>query len=74
MCVDEWYFPFLAGVGGNLVAVQSSRISTGLHKSGSPLGKLPKQEEFRYHGILRTFGCSKCPISLSVVCVSMVIM
>ena len=33
--------PVINGVGGNLVAVQASRISTQLHSSGSPLGQLP---------------------------------
>ncbi|KAG0719862.1 Solute carrier family 41 member 1 [Chionoecetes opilio] len=33
--------PVINGVGGNLVAVQASRISTALHAAG-PLGKLPK--------------------------------
>ena len=45
------------GVGGNLVAVQASRISTALHKAGSP-GKLSSDSSERYHGPLRTF-CSK---------------
>ena len=35
------YQPVINGVGGNLVAVQASRISTSLHQSSS-LGKLPK--------------------------------
>ena len=30
------------GVGGNLVAVQASRISTSLHQSGTTLGQLPE--------------------------------
>lgn len=33
--------PVINGVGGNLVAVQSSRISTALH-AAAPLGKMPK--------------------------------
>ena len=37
--------PVFNGVGGNLVAVQASRISTYLHSSDSPLGVLPKNEE-----------------------------
>lgn len=32
--------PVINGVGGNLVAVQASRLSTSLHKSGKP-GQLP---------------------------------
>lgn len=34
------FHPVICGVGGNLVAVQASRLSTHLHKSG-PLGLLP---------------------------------
>lgn len=34
------YQPVINGVGGNLVAVQASRISTSLHKE-SYLGKMP---------------------------------
>nr|XP_053638471.1 solute carrier family 41 member 1-like isoform X2 [Cherax quadricarinatus] len=33
--------PVINGVGGNLVAVQASRISTALH-AAAPLGKMPK--------------------------------
>ncbi|XP_046405170.1 solute carrier family 41 member 1-like [Ischnura elegans] len=36
--------PVINGVGGNLVAVQASRISTALHKYGR-IGKLPPQYE-----------------------------
>jgi len=36
--------PVINGVGGNLVAVQASRISTALH-SVAPLGKLPKFDD-----------------------------
>ena len=38
-------------MGGNLVAIQSSRISTSLHKASRP-GKLPS---FAIH------GCPNCP-------------
>lgn len=34
--------PVMNGVGGNLVAVQASRISTSLHQSGTTLGQLPE--------------------------------
>ena len=43
--------PVMNGVGGNLVAVQASRISTSLHQSGSSLGRLPRRAlngEFRF--------------------------
>lgn len=35
------FAPVINGVGGNFVAVQASRISTFLHRSGYPLGSLP---------------------------------
>lgn len=35
--LDMTFF-FLPGVGGNLVAVQASRISTYLHMNGLPMG------------------------------------
>ncbi|XP_078493323.1 solute carrier family 41 member 1-like [Ciona intestinalis] len=38
------FAPVINGVGGNLVAVQASRISTHLHSSGLPLGTLPPSE------------------------------
>ena len=41
------------------MAVQSSRISTSLHSSGSKLGELPTGGEYQYYGILRSFGASK---------------
>lgn len=36
------FAPIINGVGGNLVAIQASRISTYLHTSGCLLGTLPK--------------------------------
>lgn len=66
------YSPIINGVGGNLVAVQASRISTALHKAGSP-GKLSSDSSERYHGPLRTF-CSKSQHSkTAMVLVGMVI-
>ena len=47
------------GVGGNLVAVQASRISTSLHSSGSELGELPSGGEYQYRGLLQSFGASE---------------
>jgi len=35
------FSPVINGVGGNLVAIQSSRISTQLHQSGVGVGRLP---------------------------------
>ena len=36
--------PVIYGVGGNLAGVESSRLSTHLHKNGE-FGRLPAQEE-----------------------------
>ena len=49
------YSPVINGVGGNLVAVQASRLSTSLHQGSSP-GQSIRQEH-QYHGVLATF-CS----------------
>lgn len=38
------FSPVINGVGGNLVAVQASRISTQLHSSGSAIGSLPPSQ------------------------------
>ena len=38
--------PVINGVGGNLVAVQASRISTELHRSGRP-GQPPPADQSR---------------------------
>lgn len=35
------FWSCVTGVGGNLVAVQASRITTSLHMSGSKPGRLP---------------------------------
>jgi len=34
------YSPVMNGIGGNLVAIQASRISTSLHQSGCPVGSI----------------------------------
>lgn len=47
-----YLFLFSSGVGGNLVAVQASRLSTFLHQRGRP-GKMPKGVKFK--GCLDTF-------------------
>lgn len=59
--VSRWkgiaiYSPIINGVGGNLVAVQASRISTSLHQIGSP-GQAITAPSHSYHGIHRTFFC-----------------
>lgn len=46
------YNPVINGVGGNLVAVQASRISTSLHREGKP-GKL--SDGFGFKGFINTF-------------------
>lgn len=55
--VDKYYgiavfSPVMNGVGGNLVAVQASRLSTGLHQLGKP-GQV--QEKSKFHGCVDTF-------------------
>ena len=64
--------PVMNGVGGNLVAVQASRISTSLHQSGSSLGRLPRRAlngKFRFLRRLTRpfllFACQKCPCNSS---------
>lgn len=44
--------PVMNGVGGNLVAVQASRLSTALHQLGKP-GQA--QEKSKFHGCIDTF-------------------
>lgn len=46
------FSPVINGVGGNLVAVQASRLSTGLHQLGKP-GEV--QEKSKFHGCIDTF-------------------
>lgn len=50
-CFDELFLSFYSGVGGNLVAVQASRIATALHKEVSP-GVLPDSTNY---GCITTF-------------------
>ena len=52
------FVPIINGVGGNLVAVQASRISTFLHASRYPLGELPKSEKLGCLSPCRTFSSS----------------
>ncbi|KAI6211763.1 hypothetical protein M3Y96_00469000 [Aphelenchoides besseyi] len=51
--------PVINGVGGNLVAVQASRISTYLHRFGKP-GVLPANSVRVYFNPLRTFALRGC--------------
>lgn len=46
------FSPVMNGVGGNLVAVQASRLSTALHQLGKP-GQA--QEKSKFHGCIDTF-------------------
>lgn len=46
------FSPVMNGVGGNLVAVQASRLSTGLHQLGKP-GE--PQDSSKFHGCIDTF-------------------
>lgn len=55
--VDKFYGiavfnPVMNGVGGNLVAVQASRLSTALHQLGKP-GQA--QEKSQFYGCIDTF-------------------
>ena len=55
--VDKFYGiavfnPVMNGVGGNLVAVQASRLSTALHQLGKP-GQA--QEKSKFYGCIDTF-------------------
>ena len=52
-------YHILAGVGGNLVAVQASRISTSLHSTNLKLGEMPTSGKFTYNGFLGGFKCSE---------------
>nr|CAB3266281.1 solute carrier family 41 member 1-like [Phallusia mammillata] len=57
------FAPVINGVGGNLVAVQASRISTYLHTSGLPLGVLPACEKPGCISPCHTFCSSDNPHS-----------
>ena len=59
--VSKWkgiaiYSPIINGVGGNLVAVQASRISTSLHAAGQPGRTL------YYNGPIASFFSSSEPV------------
>ena len=58
----------LAGMGGNLAAVQASRISTSLHLVGTPGSKPP--DSYQWHGIL-SFWRSKYYICVYTIQYSM---
>ncbi|PAV90203.1 hypothetical protein WR25_17248 [Diploscapter pachys] len=62
--------PVINGVGGNLVAVQSSRISTYLHKFATS-GQLPENRLLTYLNPVRAFSCQE---NESVVAVILLLM
>lgn len=49
------YAPVINGIGGNLVSIQSSRISTGLHEKYSP-GEVPEERRGCYNPCHTFFG------------------
>jgi len=52
-------FDFIIGVGGNLVAVQASRLSTALHKQGKP-GEFQSEQQY--------YASTICPNPYKVFC------
>ena len=71
--VSRWrgiaiYSPIINGVGGNLVAVQASRISTSLHSAGIP-GSRSSDLSSTYSGPLSSFfSASELHKTLSFLC------
>ena len=60
--------PVMNGVGGNLVAVQASRLSTALHQLGKP-GQA--QEKSQFYGCIDTFfgeGIAKVHFDWNQIC------
>uniref|UniRef100_A0A183C2T1 MgtE domain-containing protein n=1 Tax=Globodera pallida TaxID=36090 RepID=A0A183C2T1_GLOPA len=56
VAVQHQWRPVINGVGGNLVAVQASKLSTYLHEFGKH-GILPANTLITYVNPLRTFAC-----------------
>lgn len=52
-------FPYVSGIGGNLVAIQASRISTYLHLHSIP-GELPDEPKGGYYPFRTFFGPGRC--------------
>jgi hypothetical protein len=52
-------FIFMIGVGGNLVAIQASRLSTALHQQGKP-GEFINYEQY--------YAATTCPNPYQVFC------
>ncbi|KAB0346369.1 hypothetical protein FD754_011226 [Muntiacus muntjak] len=53
------YTPVINGIGGNLVAIQASRISTYLHLHSKP-GELPDEPKGCYYPFRTFFGPGRC--------------
>ncbi|KAB0386561.1 hypothetical protein FD755_001517 [Muntiacus reevesi] len=53
------YTPVINGIGGNLVAIQASRISTYLHLHSIP-GELPDEPKGCYYPFRTFFGPGRC--------------
>ncbi|PAV77182.1 hypothetical protein WR25_15061 isoform B [Diploscapter pachys] len=64
--------PVINGVGGNLVAVQSSRISTYLHQFGI-YGQLPANRLLTYLNPIRTFSCQESESIIALILLLMCI-
>lgn len=52
-------FSCVSGIGGNLVAIQASRISTYLHLHSIP-GELPDERKGCYYPFRTFFGSGMC--------------
>ena len=52
-------FSSVSGIGGNLVAIQASRISTYLHLHSIP-GELPDEPKGCYYPFRTFFGPGRC--------------
>ena len=59
-------FPTVLGIGGNLVAIQASRISTYLHLHSIP-GELPEEPKGCSYPFRTFFGSGKCCVGLGCV-------
>ncbi|KAG7244472.1 hypothetical protein INR49_030124 [Caranx melampygus] len=55
------YAPVINGIGGNLVSIQSSRISTNLHLNFSP-GDVPEDRKSCYNPCQTFFGSADCMV------------
>lgn len=60
--VYVWTLLSRAGIGGNLVAIQSSRFSTHLHFHCAP-GEVPEEAKGCYYPCRTFFGTGQCECS-----------